>query len=93
MYVFTDSPKHNSHIKVWVSGDTYLTNTLSKTYKIICSMNINNDKNILKCLVADIKCMNEILLHQNTSEPKQYIDQDCQVALYIMTGAWEMELQ
>ena len=74
MCVFMDSPKHNSHIKVWVSGDTYLTNTLSKTYKIIGSMNINNDNNILKCLFAEIKCMNEILLHQNTSQPKHYMD-------------------
>ena len=37
--------------------------------------------------------MNGILLHQNSSQPKHYIDQDCRIALYIMTGAWEMELQ
>ena len=55
-------------------------------------MNINNDDNILKCLFADIKCMNEILLHQNTSQPKHYVEQDWRIALYIMTGAWEMEL-
>ena len=47
----------------------------------------------MKCLVTDIKFMNRILLHQNTSQPKHYMDQDCRVALHIMTGAWEMELQ
>ena len=35
----------NSHIKVWVSGDTYLP-THSAKHTIINSININTDKNI-----------------------------------------------
>ena len=43
-----------------------------QTYKIIRSMNTNIDNNILKCLFADIKCMNSP--NQNTSQPKHYVD-------------------
>ena len=37
---------------------------------------LNTDEDILRCLVAGKICMNKIPLHQNTSQPKHYVDQD-----------------
>ena len=45
-------------------------------------MNINND-----VFIRWHKTY-EILQNQNTSQPKHYVDQGFQIAIYIMTEAW-----
>ena len=64
--------------QVLVSYYTYFTkHTQQNIQKNSWSEDLNTDKDIPRCLVAEKQCMHRILLHQDTSHSSQFILKTC----------------